>query len=655
MTNIKVESANTVNRPRFLSLIAYKIPFQKAVAIMTAVMLTVPMLAGCKQSGTTAQAAESGAAAQTTESTGAAQAAESSAAASDAYAVRDVKIYDEELTDRTVPLRFYKEAPHVAYMGIRAYFDLMLGGGLTVTEHGDGTFTLTNASGATAVVDPVKGLVTMDDMPSFENNLEDAKAGLQSSFKDSSAPYIRLREVVYEEEPQPVTFDLGALGIPIYGDGEDVWFPVSILSSWLTDIAQNRVTYNGKYLYKHNGESHYAQDMSYYDTEYMDGVLLGNPREEDLASYSYAELGFIFQYMYGYPGTLALDPVILREQGLDAALKDYGELGQELSGELSSRDMRAFWHGMYSLSGTVLEDGHNSTNLELSILDADTTEKYNSFREYTWEVYEDTEVSAFEQKLMEPNLGIFQARPEEMTQNKYYSSGDTAIVYLNAFTVDREAWASYYHDGGPLPDDTYGTLAKGLETAAAEEGIHNVVIDLSTNGGGFSDAAVACIALMTGRDYLCGYNTLSKQHFKVYFDIDRNLDGVFDEKDKEVQYNFHYGALVSNASFSCGNMFPFMVRDEGGVVIGEKSGGGACSIQKAVLSEGFDFRISGCKFKLTDLAHADLEPGIEPDLWLDLPTVTKTNEVTGEEVETKDYAAYGDLDDICRAVSEWFQ
>ena len=158
---------------------------------MTAVMLTVPMLAGCKQSGTTAQAAESGAAAQTTESTGAAQAAESSAAASDAYAVRDVKIYDEELTDRTVPLRFYKEAPHVAYMGIRAYFDLMLGGGLTVTEHGDGTFTLTNASGATAVVDPVKGLVTMDDMPSFDNNLEDAKAGLQSSFKDSSAPCMK--------------------------------------------------------------------------------------------------------------------------------------------------------------------------------------------------------------------------------------------------------------------------------------------------------------------------------------------------------------------------------------------------------------------------------------------------------------------------------
>ena len=78
----------------------------------------------------------------------------------------------------------------------------------------------------------------------------------------------------------------------------------------------------------------------------------------------------------------------------------------------------------------------------------------------------------------------------------------------------------------------------------------------------------------------------------MYFDIDRNLDGEFDEKDEEVHYDYHYGALVSNASFSCGNLFPFLVRDEGGVVIGERSGGGACSIQQAVLSEGFDIRIS---------------------------------------------------------------
>ena len=643
---------------------------------MAAAVLTAAMLAGCKQGESAVQAAENEATVQAAENEATVQAAENGAtvqtgqneaavqdagneaaalaAESGEYTVRDVKIFDGELTDRTIPLRFYKEAPHVAYMGIREYFDLMLGGGLTVTDHGDGTFTLTNAKGVEADVDTVKGIVTMEDMPAFDNYLEDAKAGVQSSFKDSPAPYVRLREVVYEGEPEPVTFDFGALGISIYGDGEEVWFPVSILSSWFTDIAQNRLTYNGKYLYKFSGESSYTRDLEYFDTEYMDSVLQGQPRDEDLASESYAELGFVFRYMYGYPGTTGLDPVVLRDQGLDAALKDCGESGQELIRELSSRDMREFWRGMYRLSGTVFEDGHNDTSLNIGVIDAGSDERYQSFREFTWNVYSEDGMSEFEQKLMQANVEIFQVRPEELAQNKYYSSGDTAVILLTAFTADREAWEAYYRGDGPIPGDTYGTVAQGLIKAAEDGQVQNVIIDLSTNGGGYSDAAAACISLMTGRDYLCGYDELSKQHFKVYFDIDRNLDGVFDEKDEEVHYDYHYGALVSNASFSCGNLFPFLVRDEGGVVIGERSGGGVCSIQKAVLSEGFDIRISGCKFKLTDSRNSDFEPGIEPDILLELPVEKAVNDITGKKTETKDYSAYGDLDKICEEVSEWF-
>ena len=625
---------------------------------MAAAVLIVIMLAGCKQGESAVRAAENGTTVQTGQNEAVVQDAGNEASAlaeeSGAYTGMDVKIYDEQPTDRTIPLRFYKEAPHVAYMGIREYFDLMLGGGLTVADHGDGTFTLTNTNGAKADVDTVKGIVTMEDMPAFDNYLEDAKAGVQSSFKDSPAPYLRLREVVYEGEPEPVTFDFGTLGIAIYGDEEDVWFPVSILSSWFTDIAQNRLTYNGKYLYKFSGESSYTRDLEYFDTEYMDGVLQGQPRDEDLASESYAELGFVFRYMYGYPGTTGLDPVVLRDQGLDAALKDCGESGQELIRELSSRDMRKFWHGMYRLSGTVLEDGHNDTSLNIGVVDAGSDERYQSFREFTWNAYSEGGMSELEQKLTKANLGIFQVRPEELTQNKYYSSGDTAVILLTAFTVDREAWEAFYRDDGPVPGDTYGTIAQGLMKAAEDGRIRNVIIDLSTNGGGYSDAAAACISLMTGRDYLCGYDELSKQHFKVYFDIDRNLDGEFDEKDEEVHYDYHYGALVSNASFSCGNLFPFLVRDEGGVVIGERSGGGACSIQQAVLSEGFDIRISGCKFKLTDSRNSDFEPGIEPDILLELPVEKVVDDNTGEETETKDYSAYGDLDKICEEVSEWF-
>ena len=101
-------------------------------------------------------------------------------------------------------------------------------------------------------------------------------------------------------------------------------------------------------------------------------------------------------------------------------------------------------------------------------------------------------------------------------------------------------------------------------------------------------------------------------------------------------------------------MFPFLVRDEGGIVVGDRSGGGSCSIQKAVLSEGFDINISGYKFKLTDNSGSDLEEGIAPDIQLEIKVNKEINEYTGEEYETPDYSSFGDLDGICEAVSSWF-
>ena len=90
------------------------------------------------------------------------------------------------------------------------------------------------------------------------------------------------------------------------------------------------------------------------------------------------------------------------------------------------------------------------------------------------------------------------------------------------------------------------------------------------------------------------------------------------------------------------------------MVIGDRSGGGSCSIQKAVLSEGFEISISGCKFKLTDGSGSDLEKGVTPDVQLEIGKRTETNEITGEEIIFSDYAAFGDLDGICEAVSGWF-
>lgn len=580
----------------------------------------------------------------------------------DEYTEKLMPVYDGQLTDLTVPLRFYKDAPNVAYMGISEYFDLMLGGGLEVKpaegEGDSGKYILTNKSGASAEVDVEKGIMRIDDLPSFENNIEPAQRGEpKSSFRDSDAPYVRIREVVYLDDPQPVELDFAGCGIALHGDDgakAEVWYPVSILGSMLSDIAQNTVSYNGKRLYICRQRTGYEQDRHYFDTDYINGIVNGEDRTEDLTAYSYGELCFIFRYLYGYPGRANLDTDILREQGFDAALAAAGEKGNQIREELQSRSFKEFWKGMYGISQDMLQDGHNSTELTMDFGDPAMMEKRRVFSDYTDDIAISEGQSEFMKGLMGALSGIYQVRNEELMDTHFYKCGDTQVICFNSFDVSAEEWKHYYAEGGDLPHDTMGIVAEGLRRANEDPEIRNVLFDTSTNTGGFSDAEIGIMSLISGKDYLAGYNELSKQRFRVYFDVDRNLDGVFDEKDKEVSNDFNYAATTSRASFSCGNLFPFLLKEAGGMLIGERSGGGACSVQVAVLSEGFEFRISGYKFKLTDDAESNLEAGAEPDVEIEVGTETTQNEFTGEEMTTRDYSKFGDIEWICDQVRNWY-
>ena len=161
-----------------------------------------------------------------------------------------------------------------------------------------------------------------------------------------------------------------------------------------------------------------------------------------------------------------------------------------------------------------LEDGHNNTALSIGVVDAGE-ERYKAFREYTWSRFDDYEITEFTRKMSEVTEGIYSARSEDYSREGYYKYGDTAIILLNEFSVSGENWKEYYRNGGELPDDTMGKAAKGLMRAAEDAEIRNVVFDLGTNPGGYSDAVAGVISLMTGRDYLCGFNELSKQSFRV--------------------------------------------------------------------------------------------------------------------------------------------
>jgi hypothetical protein len=102
-------------------------------------------------------------------------------------------------------------------------------------------------------------------------------------------------------------------------------------------------------------------------------------------------------------------------------------------------------------------------------------------------------------------------------------------------------------------------------------------------------------------------------------DDNDDLDNLDDnDNDKVVRHNLNIGVLTTDIAFSCGNLFPSLMKDMGFPIIGEKSGGGACAIQQFITPEGLQYQLSSARARLTNNRWENIDGGIEPDLVIDL-------------------------------------
>jgi dienelactone hydrolase len=116
---------------------------------------------------------------------------------------------------------------------------------------------------------------------------------------------------------------------------------------------------------------------------------------------------------------------------------------------------------------------------------------------------------------------------------------------FDAFAADQKGWEDYFAGTGERPSatqeipsgdlagqvDSVAIASEGLARAQEDPEVKNVVLDISNNSGGSLDVLVYLASVVSGRDFEQCQNTLTKQLFREYFDVDRNLDGTFDEKD----------------------------------------------------------------------------------------------------------------------------
>ena len=567
------------------------------------------------------------------------------------YIVRTVGILTGEEQTGSMDLRFYLSAPHVPYYGLKDYVNFMYQTGLTVTPPKDGgLWEIDNPNGTKILVDPSAGTIEAADWAKFQ--IPPLPYTTLVGVKDSAVPWTYYSEMAFDDPPAPVTFDFAKYGIAVYADEEDVYLPLELLSTMFTDVACNSVLWNGESVLKPILDMNTLGllPLKWYESKYMSGLLTGTrKREEDVIREDYAELCFTLDYFFGHPGIALLDRGI-REKGLDAALDDRPETAS-IKEQLKDPDMTEYMLALYNLFNIGLDDGH-CTYYGINAIaypDFPYPELIGKIRARIGST-----IQLMNYTRLVIGEGIRTARKAIWGDDVYRECGSTAIIRIDEFYDDAAGWEAYYAGKGEIPMDAVGITWTGLKRASENPAIKNILFDLSVNGGGSSDMLMYMMDLMFGENVFHGYNVLTGQREHAVMHSDKNLDGVFDEKDEEVKYDFNYAVLTTRSAFSCGNLMPFLMQEHGAVLLGEPTGGGSCCVQIGTLTNGGQFMISSWLWALRDANGESVENGCKIDLpiaRIELETPTHEN----PRLSNGDYTPYFDDVMLDKMINEWFE
>lgn len=551
--------------------------------------------------------------------------------AEEAWEAGELRVYRVSMEENeTVPVRWYRDTPSFPFMGIRAWYRMLFGEELAFAREGD-QITLTAPDGSAAVWDAAEGTLASDDLTKFIFPPK-LKGEGHGNLASGLPPYLAVKVETKEREASPSVLDLASYGIPAYADEDEIWLPAATLSDLFETQKNYMAFWNGQNIYIVDGLRTYQNGSARkQDGHFYDVLKSAHPRPADLIDLAYRELCFNLENFYGFPSSTAFSRA-MKEKGLDAALAEQDPETRKL---LLSADRAEYMIGLNRLFVFLLDDGGHTDFSEylMAVLDPEG----GNFSEALQALQEtcdpgDGPRSAAQTAAMK---GVRAARAETIGDASYVEQGDTALFVFNSFVLDLDGWDNYYHHGGELPveTDTYAAFHAALDRAAANPEIRNFVIDLSRNSGGESFAMSAMVSLVCGESDIRFEDTVNGERTCVSYLTDTNLDGMIDEKDLEVRYNLNFAALTSQQTFSSANAMASILSDKGIPILGERSGGGSCSVQSNSTADGWLYTISN-NIHLINAAGEDIDAGVP---------VSAELMMAGDD-GTRDYSAFYDFD-----------
>ena len=540
-----------------------------------------------------------------------------------------IKLRSEEMTTyrytnqvATKTKVFYRDDAllNTPYISLKTYYNLLTDHNLTIVKGENHVYTVTSANGEVATIDTAKDTLSCADYQNFISTTIYRQDNVPNVYFDG-APFLRVKNVTSEKAPDPKTIDFSKYHIDLIDKDDDILLPVATASNLF--MGPTMITCfctSDAIFFVDPNDPKWETGSLMNSSRYFDGLkktFKSGTRTEEEALFSYGELCFLIDTYYGLPGREYLHNELKQSRDLDKVLSEHSDVTRKAKEYLSSTDYGEYLAGIKMLASFISDAGHSvaqiGTNYYLNQDDKLYTKVYKALNSIGFNASTYDAPSNVENNYI---YGVYYARQDgpNLGANEYTLQGDTLFYRMEQFDFDIYDWNKYYNNPTTLrlPKDAVGNFKRMLEKYKDDESVKNVVVDISLNPGGYADIVAAFMGLMNAPTYQHSYDTINEREITVNYEFDKNFDGVFDEHDNEVHYNYNFAILCSGYSFSCGNLLPAQAKENGIVVLGDQSGGGSCAVIDACSAEGLYVRLS-CPDHLLGLDGTDYEFGVPAD------------------------------------------
>ena len=511
----------------------------------------------------------------------------------------DTKIYDFCAESSDFQIYFVNGADDIPYIEVSQLAELMNKAAVMLDDTNfsiavsveDNTATLTRETGYFAEINFDTGEIYFVDYNAFFTystafSIIDSSIGV-STDADGNYQYVSATENTFERYGREITIELSNYDIylAVSEDGASHYIPLSTCSDIFFSPSGISLAYNGENVFEiPGGQLPDEAESVYYSVAPKD-------RSEELAMFSYNELCLAMDMFYG----------LKDEHNITSFNLFFDETGQNV--DLQDTDPQISDAALAELTMGYLSDLHSALVSP------------SPYSGYDFNPYGSTHYGYSALK-SDTDMNIYSVKRDEAFPKgwpAYQEVGNTAFITFDMFLGNTE---DYYGGAEINPDnDTIAlVIYANKQIQRANSPIKNVVIDLSNNSGGSTQAAIYLLSWLTGNCYINISDSFTGAQVATNYVADTNLDSNFDENDNISDKNIF--CLISPNSFSCGNLVPAMLKSSGkATLLGNTSGGGTCIVYYLATADGALLQISS-PYRLSTISNGsfyNVDQGVEPD------------------------------------------